>query len=226
MGLGSTLPRLLVLAAVGALRRRVFDVVGANPPLLRAPPGDEAADMPCRPRGVLAAPSVGARRADVAAGRVRRRCVGACTGATLLTVGLDDQYDIRLSVGDAEAILNAAREGNLSPANEQRKRLREGRSRILNEMNKHVPEGLRGMYLELLAESRNSEAEVNQLVRSAAEDLHAERMAEMAAASNEIACNSAEQAKALKFATWALVMVTAVLIAATIVGALIARAGV
>jgi len=141
-------------------------------------------------------------------------------------VGLDDQYDIRLSVGDAEAILNAAREGNLSPANEQRKRLREGRSRILNEMNKHVPEGLRGMYLELLAESRNSEAEVNQLVRSAAEDLHAERMAEMAAASNEIACNSAEQAKALKFATWALVMVTAVLIAATIVGALIARAGV
>jgi hypothetical protein len=140
-------------------------------------------------------------------------------------VGLDEQYDIRLSVGDAEAILNEAREGNLSLANEQRKRLREGRSRILMEMNKHVPEGLRGMYLELLAESRNSEAEVNQLVRSAAEDRHAQRMAGMAAASNEIACNSAEQAKALKFATWALVMVTAVLIAATIVGALIAKGG-
>lgn len=144
------------------------------------------------------------------------RCHAACHEP-------DEYHDIRLSVGDAEAICNRVRDGDLTLANEQRKRLREGRAHLLNEMNKHVPEGLRVRYQELMAESRNSEAEIGRIVRSAMEDVHAERMVAIAAASNAIADKSAKQAKALKFATWALVVVTGVLIAATIAGAFIAR---
>src|SRR4051812_30663826 len=98
----------------------------------------------------------------------------------------------------------------MTSVNEARMTLRSGRSKLLSAMGSSTTDRRRTILRELLVESRSSEADLGNAVRAAQDDLHAERMADLAATSNEIGRQAEVAAAALKFWTMALAAATVV----------------
>lgn len=125
-------------------------------------------------------------------------------------------FQVGLTADSERRVLGALAAGNELDLQRARKQMGDDRAKIYTYLARSVSDSEKEFLRGLLTDSRAYEAHFNDLVRSARDDVHSDRMHRLATESNAIARNAEDTARALKTWTAVLVGATVVLAAATI----------